>query len=165
MLTFLLCMLVASPVPVESPATIEALASLVLQDQYGDVHSLADHRGQVVVAMVVTAKRLRNIKPWERSLRELIDGVAYLRIADIPDDSPASYASVAAKLGERVPDGVPVLIDMERVWATRLGLDTSRPNILIFDRAGRLVSTSQGLCTPELLAPVVHQLESTAEAP
>lgn len=161
MFFLVLCLVVASLTVTDTSAAVDGISGLRLQDQYGEHHSLAEHNGHVTVVMVVTVKRLRNIKPWERSLREQFDDIRYLRIADVPEDSRATYASVAAKLGERVPEGVPVAIDMERAWANQLGLDTDRPNLLIFDRDGRLVTTFRGLCTPELLAPVVHRLEST----
>ena len=145
--------------------SIEAVSDLRLRDQYGQQDSLAEHRGNVVVVMVVTAKRLRNIKPWERHLRERVEGVHYLRVADVPADSKADHDSVAARLRERVPEGVPVLIDIERVWAKELELDTARPSVLIIDRDGRLTSSSGGLFAPELLEPVVDQLEQLLEEP
>jgi hypothetical protein len=144
---------------------VEAVAGLQFRDQYGGEDSLAEHRGHVVVVMAVTAKRLRNIKPWERHLRERVDGVHFLRVTDVPAGSKATRSSVAARLRERVPEGVSVLIDMDRVWATELELDTGRPNLLIVDRDGRLIATFRGLFRPELLEPVVDVLQQALEEP
>ena len=138
---------------------VNELSELRLRDQYGDEDSLAAYRGQVVVVMVVTARRLRNIKPWEADLREQMEGVQYLRIADVPEGSPADSDQVAEKLRERVPDEVPVLIDMERRWATTLVLDTDRPNLLLVDARGRLVATFRGRYTPQLAADVIEALK------
>lgn len=165
MLSVCCSMLIAGAVVAGLPSSVDAVSERQIPDQYDQPHSLAELRGQVVVAMVVTAKRLRNIKPWERELRERFDGIAFLRVADVPDDSRATYASVAARLAERVPEGVSVLIDMDRVWATELDLDTGRPNLLIVDRNGQLVTTFRGLCAPELLIPVVDRLEELLEGP
>jgi hypothetical protein len=110
--------------------------------------------------MVVTAKRLRNIRPWEQNLREHFDQLEYLRITDVPSDPPGSYEQIASKLLERVPEGVPVLIDLDRRWATVLGLDTERPNILLIDGNGKLVSAFRGRHSPELAAEVIRELEA-----
>jgi hypothetical protein len=72
---------------------------------------------------------------------------------------------VAEKLSARVPEGVSVLIDIDRRWAAALDLDTGRPNLLIIDPEGRLTATFRGLCTPELEAPVMHRLEQLLERP
>ena len=134
-------MLILAAADVASQDSLDAVINLRLPDQYGQPDSLAEHRGHVVVVFAVTAKRLRNIKPWERHLRERIDGVQFLRITDVPADSKASYSDVAAKIRERVPEGVSVLIDMDRGWALALELDTGRPNLLIVDHDGVLIAT------------------------
>jgi hypothetical protein len=145
--------------------SVDAISGLRLRDQYGLQDSLAEHRGHVVVVLAVTAKRLRNVKPWERHLRERVDGIHFLRVADVPADSKATYDSVAAKIRERAPEGVSVLIDVDRLWATELELDTGRPNLLIIDRDGQLIASYRGLFEPELLEPVVGQLLRLLETP
>jgi hypothetical protein len=158
-------LLIAGVANASGGGDLELLSGLQLPDQYGELHSLEEHRGQVVVVMVVAAKRLRNVKPWERRLRERFEDLHTVRIADVPPDSSATRDSMAAKLIERVPEGVSVLIDMDRRWAAGLGLDTGRPNLLIFDSDLQLVAAFRGLCTPELEAPVLHQLEQLLERP
>jgi hypothetical protein len=146
-----------------APDPLDGLRTLELPDQFGGVDSLDAHRGRTVVVMVVTAKRLRNLKPWERDLRDRFPGgerIDFLRITDIPEDSPASVAEVADKLKERVPDQVPVLIDLERRWATALGLDTSRPNLLLVDDGGALIAAFQGRHDPALAARVAADLSA-----
>lgn len=160
MLPLLIALLVAGAASGDSASALDAVSGVQLRDQYGQQGSLAEHRGHVVVVMVVTTKRLRNIKPWEKELRGRFEGIHYLRVADVPEGSRATYDRVAAKLVERVPDDVPVLIDVDGVWATELQLDTSRPNLLIVDADGHLVTTYRGRCTPELVAPVVETLEA-----
>ena len=165
MLSFLVYTLILAAAVAVPQDAVDAIGSLRLPDQHGVQDSLAEHRGHVVVVMTVTAKRLRNIKPWERHLRERVDGIHFLRVADVPADSKATHTSVAAKIRERVPEGVSVLIDVDRAWATELDLDTERPNLLIIDRDGRLIASFRGLFAPELLEPVVDQLEELLETP
>jgi hypothetical protein len=165
LLTLLLSTLFTGAAVAGSQSPIDAVSRLQLRDQYGHEDSLAAHRGEVVVVVVVTVKRLRNIRPCEQQLRERFEEIRVLRIADVPDDSPATHESVAAKLGEHVPEGVSVLIDLDRNWATELGLDTGRPNLLVIDRDGRLISTFRGLCKPEPFAPLVNELEDLLGGP
>jgi hypothetical protein len=162
MLALLLTVLALGPIASDAGAGLAELSALTLVDQHGVEHELARHRGRVLVVMVVTAKRLRNIRPWERDLREHFeDEIDYLRITDVPQDSPATHERIAAKLVDRVPDGVSVLIDVERRWATVLDLDTSRPNILVIDGDGQLVSAQRGRHSPELAAVVIEKLKET----
>jgi hypothetical protein len=120
------------------------LADLKLVDQFGNAGSLADHRDQVVVVMVVTARRLRNLKAWEKDLRERYDDIYFLRIADIPPDPPVTHEQVARKFTKRVPEEVSIFIDIEGQWARGLELDTGRPNLLLFDREGKLAAAFRG---------------------
>jgi hypothetical protein len=162
MLALLLTVLALSPIAADEGTDLAELSAVTLVDQYGAEDALARHRGRVVVVMVVTAKRLRNIRPWERDLRERFeDAIDYLRITDVPEDSPATHERIAAKLVDRVPDGVSVLIDVERRWATALALDTSRPNILVIDGDNQLVSVHRGRHSPELAAEVIEGLKET----
>ena len=146
-------------------AGIDAVRTVELTDQYGTTDSLAGHRGHVVVVMVVTAKTRRNIKPWERELRNRVDHVHIIRVTDVPSDSKATEDSVTATLLQRVPEGISVLIDMDRVWATALDLDTDRPNLLLIDPDGRLVTTVRGLCAPELSQPFVDRVAELMAEP
>jgi hypothetical protein len=159
----LLLLITAMLIPFDAgvEVSIDDAAAVTLVDQYGVEDGLDRHRGRAVVVFVVTAKRLRNIRPWERDLRERFDeAIDYLRITDVPPDSPATYDRIAAKLIDRVPDGVSVLIDLERRWATALDLDTSRPNVLVIDGDGVLVSAHRGRHTPELAAEVIGNLKA-----
>jgi hypothetical protein len=140
-----------------------AVAELELADHTGGADRLAAHRGEVVVVMIVTAKRLRNLKGWERELRDRYDEIHYLRIADIPEEPPVTYEQVAKKLSTRVPEDVPILIDLDRRWATELELDTSRPNLLLIDRAGKLVASFRGRMEPALLEELLAALDPLVE--
>jgi len=115
-----------------------------LPDQFGDVGQLGDHLGSVQVVIVVSAKRLRRIKPWERALREHYGNVPLLRVADVPRATEVEYEAVAAKLRKRLPDDINVLIDLEGRWSGEYALDTRVPNVLVFDTAGELVARHAG---------------------
>lgn len=149
----------------QGAASLADLEDVQLRDQFGKSDSLAAHRGRVVVVMVVDAKRLRNLKPWARALREHFDDVETILIAEVPADPPTTYDRVVEKLGERIPEDVPVLIDMESLWARTLGLDTSRPNLILVDRNGTLSVTYQGRYEPGLAATVVKHIEVLLAAP
>ena len=157
-LALILLFALASSAAAQTPA-LDALADLELTDQHGRSDSLGAHRGQTVVAMVVTAKRLRNLKAWERDFRNRSEGIHFLRIADIPSDPPTTYERVARKLNERVPEDVSVLIDMDSAWATELELDSGRPNILVIDADGTLLASFRGRFEPELAEEVFAAIE------
>lgn len=142
-----------------------AVAELDLLDQNGVADRLANHTDRVVVVMVVTARRLRNLKGLERDLHERYDDVYFLRIADIPEDPPVTREQVAHKLNKRVPEEVSILIDIERHWAGELELDTGRPNVLLFDREGRFVAAFRGRAEPELLDEIHAVLDELTGTP
>jgi hypothetical protein len=149
-----------------SPGEVPESAELSLTDQYGRTDKLAAHREGVTVALVVTARRLRNLKAWESGLRERFEeGVELVRIADVPEsDPPASLERVAAKLRKRVPEEIPILIDVERSFARELELDTDRPNLLIFDARGRFAAGFRGRHDPELFERVCAGIEAARES-
>lgn len=138
---------------------------LELRDQHGGSDRLAAHRGEVVVVMVVTARRLRNLKGWERDLRERYEDLRFMRVVDVPADPPVSYDDVASKLVKRVPEGIAVLIDMNRGWATALDLDTGRPNLLLFDRDGHLAARTRGRAKQDLVEPFAARIAALLEGP
>jgi hypothetical protein len=142
-----------------------AVAELDLLDQHGVADRLADHSNRIVVVMVVTARRLRNLKGLERDLHERYEDLKFIRIADVPDDPPVTREEVADKLNKRVPEEVPILIDIERRWARELELDTERPNVLLFDRDGRFVAAFRGRAEPELLDEIHAALDELTGRP
>ena len=82
--------------------------------QLSERDSLAAHRGEVVLVFIVTATGLLNTRFWEEDLREQVDGVTYLRVADIPEHPPVSiereqmrrdYRSLAQQGTDRVRNG------------------------------------------------------------
>jgi hypothetical protein len=149
----------------EAAGGLDSVAGLRLPDQLGGEDSLAAHRGELVVVSVIDADRLRKLKRCEKILRETFDDLGFLRIGEVPVEPPVTLERVATKLAERVPEGVPVLIDMERRWAIELELDASKPNLLVIDRSGALVTTHAGRCSLESLAPVIAELETLVEGP
>ena len=149
----------------QSPTSLAGLRDVQLRDQYGKPDTLAAHRGRVVVVMVVDAKRLRNLRPWARELREHFDDIDTMLIAEVPADPPTTYERVVEKLGERIPDDVSVLIDMESRWAENLDLDSSRPTLLLVDRSGNLVASYFGSYEAGLASTVVKHVEVVLAEP
>ncbi|HSL16439.1 MAG TPA: redoxin domain-containing protein [Methylomirabilota bacterium] len=161
----LLLAVMALAAPAAGGDSIDALSTIELPDQHGGTDSLAAHRGRVVLVLVVTAKRLRTIRPWEEDLRQRFDELEVVRVTDVPPDSKASLDQVAEKLRERVPDGVSVLLDLERRWATALGLDTGTPNLLVIGPDGALLDAFAGRHDPELAGRVAAALARFLEVP
>ena len=158
----LACVLLASLIALaQPPAAIEA----EMRDQFGEPGSVATLRGQQTVVMVVTARRLRTVKPWEREIHQRYEGLSTVLVADVPSEPPAEYARIAAKLARRVPEGIRVLIDMDRAWALELDLDTSAPNLLLLDRGGTVVASVAGRWTPELADSLFAAIDRLREAP
>ena len=134
-----------------------------LKDQFGATASLADRAGEIQLVVVVSAKRLRRIRPWEEAIRSEFESVPLLRVADVPKSSPADYEDVAAKLRRRLPEDVNVLIDLDGSWASRFELDVNYPSLLLFDAEGNLISRYSGMFKPALFEPLRVQLEELLE--
>ncbi len=120
-------------------------SSLSLVDQYGQPGGLSTDLDGLQVAIVVSARRLRRLKPWEQAIREIDADVPLVRVADVPRTAPTEFDTVAEKLQKRLPPEVNVLIDLEGVWASAYELDPDVPNVLIFDGAGMLLSVHSGM--------------------
>ena len=125
-----------------------------LRDQFNEPVALASLPGQVEVAIVVSAKRLRRIKPWEKALRTDFPDLRIVRIADIPRTSSTEYDVVAEKLRKRLPADLAVGIDLKGEWASALALDTKVPNILIFDTSGNLSYRQSAMFKSKLYPPL-----------
>ncbi|MEM8765839.1 MAG: hypothetical protein AAGE43_00215 [Pseudomonadota bacterium] len=120
-------------------------APVGLKDQFGAVGGLATESVARQVAIVVSAKRLRRLKAWETALREIDAEVSIVRVADVPRTAPTEYERVAETLRKRLPPDVPVLIDLEGVWAATFELDVSVPTVLIFAADGSLQGRHAGM--------------------
>ena len=129
-------------------------------DQYGQPVSLDGNSHAAQVAIVVSAKRLRRIKPWEKALIKAFPDLRVVRVADIPRTSTTTYEKVAVKLRKRLPRDLSVGIDLEGEWAKRASLDTSVPNLLLFDANGRLAAVHSGMYKASRFEPVRTDLES-----
>lgn len=116
------------------------------------------------VAIVVSAKRLRRLKAWEQAIRAINADLPLVRVADIPRTAPTEYESVAEKLRKRLPPDLPVLIDLDGVWASAYGLDVNVPNVLIFDGTGALLSSHAGNYRPADFAVLEAALQGPPEA-
>ena len=158
-LTGLVALALAGEPPPEGAA--EAAARTVLRDQLGGSDSLAAHEGQPQVVFVVSARRLRRQKAWEVELDRRLEGVGFLRVADVPAEGssvPPSYEEIASTLRKRVPQPVRVLVDTERRWALGLGLDTREVNALAFDAHGREVARARGPARPDSVGAIEKAL-------
>jgi hypothetical protein len=123
---------------------VPAVADTPFVDQHGRVDRVSAHREHVVIAMVVSARRLREIRAWEKSLRGHYDDLHYIRIADVNETRAPSRSAVAEKLRKRVPEDVSILIDVDRRWFQELQLDTDHTNLLVFDGTGALRAMVRG---------------------
>jgi hypothetical protein len=142
-----------------------AIAGLELRDQFGNSDSLARQFGEPVVVVVVNVRRLAMIEPWERDLRERVPGMRFLNVADLPSEAPVDLERTAATLRKRVPAGVTVLMDPARHWATTFALDTTMPNLLVFDAGGQLSAQFRGRWTAELAAQVAAAFTRQGSGP
>ncbi len=150
----------AMPLPGAWAVDVDALA---LKDQFGETAGLAAGGGDALqIAIVVSAKRLRRIKPWEQAIRRIDKAVPVIRVADIPRTAPTEYEVVAAKLKKRLPEDLPVLIDLAGVWMTAFDLDTSVPNVLIFDASGALLARHSGMYRANRFAALEADLRTLA---
>lgn len=148
MALLLLLPLAAVSAETSSPADAEVAVDpdqLILTDQFGERGGLAAGLDGLQVAIVVSAKRLRRLKPWEQAIRAIDTEVPIVRVADVPRTAPTEYESVAEKLRKRLPPDVNVLVDLDGVWASAYALDVNVPNVLIFNGAGRLVAVHSGM--------------------
>jgi hypothetical protein len=136
-----------------------------LRDQFGVARGLDQHSGQVQIAIVVTAKKLRRLKPWERAIRENYPDLPVLRVADVPVTAPTEHEQVAEKLRKRLPEDVVVLIDLDGVWSQRYQLDVSVPNLLVFDARGELRSVHSGLYKSAAFAAFQQDLDGLLDEP
>jgi len=132
-----------------------------LRDQYGRPDSFAAHHGRPRVVFVVSARRLRRLKDWEARLDRRLEGVVFMRVADVPPEPgqpPPRFEDVAATLRKRVPEEVPVLVDMERLFARDFEIDTRELNVLLFDAAGGPVGKVRGRPNADNLDMVTGRL-------
>ena len=139
---------------------------VVLVDQHGKGDSLGAHRGRLVVALVVQSRRLRQLKGWELRIREALDdpeAVHFLRVADIRPGRGTTRARVLSKLEGRVPPEVSILIDLAGEWREGLGLDTRKPNVLLFDVDGRLLHRILGPVSPSVAEELAARIAELAE--
>jgi hypothetical protein len=129
-----------------------------LSDQYGNSISLDDYSGEAVLAIVVSARKLRLIERWEQKLRAELPQLQSLRVADVDEQPPPTLAQVADKLRERVPDHVSILIDLHQHWSTTYHLDTKQPCLLLFDKEHTLVAQFRGRPSDALVSEVLVAL-------
>lgn len=143
-------------------AGLGALSEAQMPDQRGGRDSLAAHRGNPVVVVVVDARRLGTVRHWEQDLLTRFPKLHILTVADVNEKQPTTVERVAAVLSRRVPAEVTVLIDIERLWAREFELDTSAPNLVVFAPDGTLVARFRGRWSAELAAEVGRSLTSGA---
>jgi len=129
-----------------------------LQDQYGSLGELSDFSDQAVLAIVVSTRKLVWIRRWEAAIRAELPGLVSIRIADVNDQPPPSYADVADVLRKRAPEGVSVLIDMQNHWAENYDLDTSETCLVLFDSNHDVVAKFRGRPKGELVEEVMAVL-------
>ena len=87
-----------------------------------------------------------------------------MRVGDVPERPSTTYAKVAGRLSGRVPEGVAVLIDTERVWAKEFALDCEEVNALLFDAELKLVARVRGPRSAAVLAEITKAAGALAPA-
>ena len=140
------------------------VSSLTLRDQYGGMDGLQTDGDGLQIAIVVSAKRLRRIRPWEEAIRRIDEDVRLIRVADVPRTAPTDFDAVAEKLAKRLPESLLVLIDLDGAWVTAFDLDSSVPNVLIFDGSGTLLARHSGMYKARLFAPLEADLRNLTAA-
>ncbi len=131
-----------------------------LPDQYGSPVELSDFSDQAVLAIVVSTRKLVWIRRWEAAIRAELPGLVSIRVADVSDQPPPSYADVADVLRKRAPEGVSVLIDMQNHWAKNYDLDTSETCLVLFDSNHDVVAKFRGRPKGELVEEVMDALRA-----
>lgn len=144
---------------------LSTITTQEFHDQFGHTDSLARQRGTLVIAVIVSMRRLAMIERWERDLAERVPGIRFLNVADLPANAPVDLERTAATLRKRVPPGVAVLVDPARQWATTFALDTTVPNLLVFDAKGQLAARFRGRWTAELAAQVANAISQQGVTP
>ena len=139
-------------------AGLTVLSATQMPDQRGGHDSLAAHRGNPVVVVVVDARRLGTVKRWEQDLLTRFPKLRVMTVADVNEARPTSVEQVAAVLAHRVPPEVVVLIDMERLWAREFALDTAAPNLVLIDASGAPVAQFRGRWNAELSGEVAERV-------
>lgn len=145
-------------VTLAAAAGLGALTDARLPDQHGGSDSLAAHRGHAVVVVVVDARRLGTVRKWEQELLTQFPKLHVLTVADVNETRPTTLERVSGVLAKRVPREVTVLIDMQRLWAQEFTLDTSAPNLVLFDAGGAVAGRFRGRYSAELAEEVGRQV-------
>jgi hypothetical protein len=136
-----------------------------LEDQNGKQDSLAAHHGRPVILLAAHGERLAGIQAWEAELRTRFDGLDFIRVVDVPQKPGTRPEGVVRKLRAKIPSEVPVLIDMDSVWASAYGLETSEVNVVLFDREGREVARFDAERDPALVESVTREIETGLGVP
>ena len=142
----------------ERLAANRTLLETRLPDQNGGSDSLAAHLARPVLLVVVDARKLGTIRRWEQALSGRFPHLDVVTVADVNEKNRPTLERVSEVLAKRVPAGVRVLIDMERLFATTLSLDTTAPNLVVIDPTGIPLTTVHGRYEPDLEADVVAAL-------
>ena len=108
------------------------------------------------IVIVVSAKRLRLTKAWEIAIREKLDDLDIVRIADL--EHGANLDEVRSKLERRIPDEIDILLDPGSSWARTLELDASQPNLLLLLPDGSVQLLVRGRYSPERLDQLLARL-------
>lgn len=130
------------------------LSQQQLPDLRGGTDSLAAHRGEPLVVVVVDARHLGTVRRWAEDLLTRYPKLQLLMVADVNEQRPTTQERVAEVLSRRVPPEARVLIDMNRLWAKQFGLDTAAPNLFLFDADGEVVGRFRGRWNEKLSAEV-----------
>ncbi len=135
-----------------------------VDDQFGDAVGVENSGSDVQVAILVSAKRLRRIKKWEKALRERFPDLAIVRVADVPRNAPTEYEVVAEAFRKRLPPDLSVGIDLAGAWASELQIDPAVPNVLVFAGDGELEAVHSGMFSSALFAQAAADIDLLIKA-
>ncbi len=159
------CLVILLLLAAASQADTQQLSDLPkLIDQYGEAMKIDEVDSEVAIAIVVSAKRLRRLKKWEVALRDRFPELEILRVADIPQTTPVTHADVAEVLKKRLPPNFPVGLDLKGEWSAILELDSSVPNIVVFDAKGELRSIHHGMFNNKAFAQAAADIDLLIKA-
>jgi predicted transcriptional regulator len=141
-----------------------------LEGTGGGTHRLADYLGRVLVVFYEDRNSSRQNAKLKEDMREraqhtdLAKKVTFLPIADL--DGYGFFAvkpfarSAVRSMAEKF--GIEILMDWSGDLVQALGLAPEKSNVLILDRAGRVVYRATGALGPEDRDRFFHALDSAA---
>jgi len=126
----------------------QTMMSFELEDQFGNVYTDGDYRGQVVVVTCGDRKGSEYTVAWGRAMIRAMDpnvrltGVRYIQVADLRGVPFFAKKAVRKKFPRDETQWA--LLDWKGQWAKTYGFESKAANILVFDDSGALLIHAHG---------------------